>query len=84
MYFTILFTATGSTDAVVKINTSGGLDGGAMAGVIIAVILVVLIVIMLVIYYKRRVGRLKAENRAVMSYINSTEGGNLSRKEKHF
>lgn len=45
-----------------------------IAGITIAVLVLTLIIVIMFIYYKRRMGRLKSENRAVMQYIQSTEG----------
>lgn len=46
---------------------------GLITGITLAVV-VVLVLIIVIIYYKRRVERLKFENRAVVHYIPSTEG----------
>lgn len=62
-------------------NVEEASASGLITGIILAVIALTLIIVIMVIYYKRRVGRLKSENRAVMHYIQSTEGtdadGNL-------
>lgn len=51
-------------------------------GITVATVVVLtLVIVIMVVYYKRRIGRLKSVNRAVMHYIQSTEGtdadGNL-------
>lgn len=55
-------------------NVEEASASGLITGIILAVIALTLIIVIMVIYYKRRVGRLKSENRAVMHYIQSTEG----------
>lgn len=49
-------------------------NGGMVTGITLAVVALTLIIVIMMIYYKRRMGRLKSENRAVMQYIQSTEG----------
>lgn len=55
-------------------NVEEASASGLITGIILAVIALTLIIVIMVIYYKRRVGRLKSVNRAVMHYIQSTEG----------
>lgn len=56
-------------------NVEESSSRGLIIGITVAAVVVLtLIIIIIVVYYKRRVGRLKSVNRAVMHYIQSTEG----------
>lgn len=63
-------------------NVEEASASGLITGIILAVVALTLIIIIMVVYYKRRVGRLKSENRAVMHYIQSTEGTDAGDKNK--
>lgn len=69
----ICFLGTPNVAEVVEVKEESS-NGGMVTGITLAVVALTLIIVIMMIYYKRRMGRLKSENRAVMQYIQSTEG----------
>ena len=67
------FLGTPNVAEVVEVKEESS-NGGMVTGITLAVVALTLIIVIMMIYYKRRMGRLKSENRAVMQYIQSTEG----------
>lgn len=60
--------------AKVGSNVEVSFASGLIIGIIVVTVVVLTLIIIIMVVYKRRVGRLKSVNRAVMQYIQSTEG----------